>query len=108
MVDNLSGEIHNDGKCAKCSSCFEYISTKNGKLSFECFECKKRYSRKFNKILAKKFKNTWRFCNEDIDKFMVLLRKGVYPYEYMDDWSRFDEEELSDKSDFFSSLKWKK
>ena len=36
---------------------------------------------------------------------MLLLRKGVYPYEYMDDWSRFDEEELPDKSNFFSSLK---
>ena len=35
---------------------------------------------------------------------MLLLRKGVYPYEYMDDWSRLDEEELLDKSDFYSSL----
>ena len=104
LVDNLSGGIHNDGKCAKCSSCLEYISTKNDKLLFECFECKKRYSRKFNEKLANKFKNTYRFCNEDIDKFMLLLRKGVYPYEYMDDWSRFDKEELPDKSDFYSSL----
>ena len=22
---------------------------------------------------------------------MLLLRKGVYPYEYMDDWDRFNE-----------------
>ena len=35
---------------------------------------------------------------------MILLRKGVYPYEYMDDWSRFDEEQLPDKSDFYSGL----
>ena len=71
---------------------------------FECFECKKRYTRKFDKKLVKRFKNTYGFCNEDIDKFMLLLRKGVYPYEYMDNWSRFNEEELPDKSDFFSSL----
>ena len=38
---------------------------------------------------------------------MFLLRKGVYPYEFMDDWSRFDEEELPDKSDFYSSLNMK-
>ena len=41
----------------------------------------------------KKFKNTYNFCNGDIDKFMLLLRKGIYPYKYMDDWSRFDEEQ---------------
>ena len=35
---------------------------------------------------------------------MLLLRKGVYPYEYMDDWSRFDEEQVPDKNDFYSSL----
>ena len=28
----------------------------------------------------------------------MLLRKGVYPYEYMDSWERFDEEA------FYSSL----
>ena len=104
LVNNLSDGIHNAGKCAECSSCLEYISAKNGKLLFECFECKKRYSRKFSKKLAKNFKNTYRFCNKDIDKFMFLLKKGVYPYEYMDNWSRFDEEELPDKSDFYSSL----
>ena len=35
---------------------------------------------------------------------MPLLRKGVYPYECMDHWSRFDEDELPDKSIFYSSL----
>ena len=104
LLDNLSGGIHNDGKCAKCSSCLEYISTKNGKLLCECFDCKKRYPRKFSKKLAKKIKNTYKLCNEDIDKFMLLLRKCVYPYEYMDDSGRFGEEQLPDKSDFYSSL----
>ena len=80
LVDNLSEGIHNDGKCNNCSSCLEHVSTKNGKLFFECLDNKRRYSKKFNKKLAKRFKNTYRFCNEDIDKFMLLLRKGVYPY----------------------------
>ena len=35
---------------------------------------------------------------------MLLLRKGVYPYEYMDDWYRFNEEKLPNKSDFYGSL----
>ena len=107
LVDNLSGKIYND-KCSNCGSSLEYISTKDGKFFFECFDCKKKCSRKFTEKLEKKltteFKNTYRFCNEDIDKFMILLRNGVYPYEYTDDGSRFDEEELPDKIDFYSSL----
>ena len=35
---------------------------------------------------------------------MLVLRKGIYPYEYMDDWNRFDEENLPNKSDFYNSL----
>ena len=35
---------------------------------------------------------------------MLLLRKGVYPDEYMDDLNRRKEEKLSNKSDFYSSL----
>ena len=35
---------------------------------------------------------------------MFLLRKSIYPYEYMDDWNRFDEEQLPNKSDFYNGL----
>ena len=34
----------------------------------------------------------------------MLLRKGVYPYEYMDSSERFDETSLPDKEAFYSSL----
>ncbi|CAB4012234.1 Gastrula zinc finger [Paramuricea clavata] len=35
----------------------------------------------------------------------MLLEKGVYPYEYMSDWSKFKEKCLPGKSAFCSSLK---
>ena len=35
----------------------------------------------------------------------MLLRKGVYLYEYIDILERFDEELLADKEAFYSSLK---
>ena len=54
--------------------------------------------------LIKNFPNMHQFCNGDINKFILLLRKGVYPYEYMDRWERFDEESLLDKKAFFSEL----
>ena len=34
----------------------------------------------------------------------MLLRKGVYRYEYIDGWKRFDGTALPDKEDFYSNL----
>ena len=45
-----------------------------------------------------------KFCNGDLNKFVLLLRKGVYPYEYMDSWERFDETSLPNKKAFYSEL----
>ena len=54
--------------------------------------------------LIEKFYNTYQLCNKDLNKFALLLRKGVYPYEYMDSWKRFKEESLPDKESFYSEL----
>ena len=35
---------------------------------------------------------------------MLLLRKGVYPYEYMDNWERINETSFSSKESFYSNL----
>ena len=56
------------------------------------------------KGLIKKFPNTYNFCKGDINKFVMLLRKGVYPYEYMESWEKFDETSLTSKKDFYSKL----
>ena len=45
----------------------------------------------------KKFHNTFRLCDNDFDRFNLLLRKGGYPYEYMDKWEKFNEDKLPDK-----------
>ena len=60
--------------------------------------------KKFNKELIKRFANTYSFCNNDLNKFILLLRKGVYPYEYMDNWERFNETSLPSKESFYSNL----
>ena len=100
LVDNLSEGIHNN-KCADCKSNLDYIKTKNEKLILECYNCKQRYRKKFNKELIKRFASTYEFCNNDTtessSKFVLLLRKGVYPYEYADTWERFSEISLLSK-----------
>ena len=52
----------------------------------------------------KKLKNTYSFCNNDLNKFILLLTKGVYPYEYMGSWERFNETSLPSKKEFYSNL----
>ena len=45
--------------------------------------------------LIKKFSNTYQLCNNS--NFNLLLRKGAYPYEYMDSWEKFDDTSLPNK-----------
>ena len=54
--------------------------------------------------LIKKFFNIHELCNKDLNKFALLLRKDIYPYEYMDSWKRFKEELLPDKKLFYGEL----
>ena len=103
LVDNLSEGIHNN-KCADCKSNLDYIKAKNEKLILECYNCRQRYRKKFNKELIKRFASTYEFCNNDLNKSLLLLRKGVYPYEYADTWKRFSEISLPSKEDFYSNL----
>ena len=46
----------------------------------------------------------YEFFNGDLNKFILLLRKDVYTYEYMDSWDRFNETSLPDKESFYSNL----
>ena len=62
----------------------------------------------FNKDLINSFANTYRFCSEEINKFILLLRKDIYPHEYKDSWERFDEASLRDKEFLYSKLYLKK
>ena len=103
LVNNLSEGVHND-KCTNCKSCLDYMKTKDEQLIFRSFSCKKNHKKNFNKELIQRFANIYEFGNEDHNKFILLLRKGVYPYEYMDSWERFNEKLFPDKEAFYSNL----
>ena len=75
---------------ASLSCLVDYISEINKKISLI--------------ELSEKFSNTYQLCNKDLNKFFLLLRKGVYPYEYMNNLERINEESLTDKEYFYSEL----
>ena len=103
LVGNLSEGLHNH-RCIDCKSCLDYMTTNDEQLIFRCFRCKKNYEKDFNKELIQRFANIYEFCNEDLNNIILLLRKGVYPYAYMDSCKRFNETSLPDKEAFYSNL----
>ena len=103
LVDNLSDGFHYN-KCIYCKSSLDYMITRNDQLMLRCFECKKNYQKDFIKDLINRFANTYEFYNKDINRFILLLKKGINQYEYIDSWERYDETSLPDKEAFYSSL----
>ena len=76
LVDNISGNFNS----IECKLCTE---------SNRCEECKKLIEE-----LIKKFPSIYPFCKGDLNKFILLLRKGIYLYEDMDNWGKSDETTL--------------
>ena len=60
--------------------------------------------RNAKKYLLSQFQSVYQFCNGDLNKIVLLLRKGVYPYDYMDTWERFNEPSLPPKKSFYREL----
>ena len=71
----------------------------------KCLNCNKNYNKDFNEDLVNRYSSN--FYKGNINEFILLLRKGVYPNEYMDTWERYDETSLPNKEDFYSCLKMK-
>ena len=107
LADNLS-EINNKD-CKKCmernktrSEC-EFIGLKDNRLNYKCKKCNDISTKSINGLI-KTFPRTYKFCNGNLNKFVLLLRKGVYPCEFMDSWERFNETSLPLKKSFYSEL----
>ena len=107
-VDNMSG-IFNSIKCKSCiekikinSECC-FVGLKNNRLIYKCKECKEEWKRPIKELIGK-FPSIYQFCNSGLNKFVLLLQKGVYPYENMDNWKKFDETTLPPKEAFYSHL----
>ena len=109
LVNNLS-EIYSK-ECKRCKersikvikSLCDFIRLKNNKINYKRKECKKRWLTPISG-LVKMFWNAYQICNRDSKKFVLLLIKGVYSYEYMESWERFDETLLPEKKKLFTVI----
>ena len=105
LVDNFSEINSKDSKTCRerkniKSEC-EFIGFKDNRLNYRCKECNGTSVKSVNDLIEK-FPRMHKFCNGDLNKFVLLLRKG--PYEYMDSWERFNETSLPPKKNFYSEL----
>ena len=88
LVGNMSG-IFNSIEYKSCiekikinSECC-FVGSKNSRLVYRCKECKEEWKRLIIELIEK-FPRMCKFCKGNLNKFAMLLRKGVYPYKYMD------------------------
>ena len=79
-------KINNNKDCKTCierknikSEC-EFVGFKNNRLNYRCKECKGTSVKSVNDLFQK-FPRMHKFCNGDLNKLVMLLRKGVYPYK---------------------------
>ena len=60
--------------------------------SIECKSCTENniceQRKKFIEGLIKKFPSIYQFCNDNLNKFALWLRNGVYPYEDQASWKK--------------------
>ena len=73
----------------------------NAYFAIQCLCCNKSYSGKIDEELNMRFKNTFKFSN-DINIFIFMLRKGVYPYGYMDELEKFMKDHCLKKKNFIA------
>ena len=97
LVDNLSDIYSKKCRYKNCKSECEFKGLKNDK------ECKKTQSKSINGLIEK-FPNTYKFYNNYLKAFILLLRKGVYPSEFMDSWEKFNETTFPNRKTFYGKL----
>ena len=68
-------------------------------MEYKCLNCNKKKDQ-----LKERFFNTYKFPYYQNNKFILLLRNGVYLYGCMGNWEKFNETMLLEKEDFYNYL----
>lgn len=87
----------------------ECISTLKEKDEFGITKIQSINETQLNKNFKYSYQWFFEYCmkkglDPTLERFIQIVRKGIYPYEYMQNVDCFDEEELPEIEDFFSTL----
>ena len=114
MSSSLDKLVENVTKCGKCEtckpdSCIRRSVSDRGHIiqhqtSYPCLECKN--CKKVGKSCVNPVYNNLKYTSEEFkgDKLHLMSKKGVYPYDYMDSFEKFDQMELPTKEHLYSIL----
>ena len=72
-------------KYDNCNGFLEYGKAKDNLLIYSCIKFNEF---QFDKILKDWFRNTHKFPDEDRNELLLMLQKGVYSYEYTDNFDQ--------------------
>ena len=81
----------------------DYMGIEDDRLSYKCKKCNKNWLNPVNELI-KKISSSYQFWNGDLNKFVLWLSEGVYPYEDMNSWGKFNKTALPPKEAFYSNL----
>ena len=90
------------GKKKIKSEC-DFVGVRDNSLEYRCEECREIWHDSIN-VLINKYPSVYKFCNGDLNKFVLLLRKGVTPYEDMDSWGKLNETSMPPREASYRDL----
>ena len=103
LKDNLS-EIKNK-TCLRCKErnkttqpC-KFVKLNENRFMHKCLECQEVWYNQLQPLIIDKCPNTYTLCTNNNQNLILLLREGLDPYEYIDDWKKFNDTELPTKKD---------
>ena len=114
MSSSLENLVKNITKCGKCDACNPGNCIKRivdsedhvmqHKTSFSCGECIN--CKNSSKSCMKLNHDNLIYTPKEFEgeQLRLMIKKGVYPYDYMDSFKKFEDDKLPKKEDFFSIM----
>ena len=104
-MDSLDNHVNNlsvlyNCRCHDKSAQVIKIKYSDKNIYTRCKTCLNRKKQSIISLISK-FSNTYQLAQGNLVKFILLLKRGVYPYKYMDNWEKFNETVLPSIDKFY-------